>query len=223
MSGALTRVSPSRRSSSSVRCACACCRSTAPLLRWWGPAGGREMVYFPDSVAQELDELQFSLGEGPCLDVVITDGPVIEPDMDGEKALQRWPGFGSEAAILGVRAAYAFPLRADGVVFAVLEMYALEPGDFDAAQYETATVLADAGHAAVLQKLMVKLDQTRDHATWDHAAVHQATGMVAVQLGVSLDEALSRLRAAAYSAEISLSDLADEVVDGSRRFTANDP
>jgi AmiR/NasT family two-component response regulator len=48
--------------------------------------------------------------------------------------------------------------------------------------------------------------------------VHQATGMISVQLGVSLEEALARLRAHAFAASAALGDVAGDVVNRRLRF-----
>lgn len=50
------------------------------------------------------------------------------------------------------------------------------------------------------------------------AAVHQATGMVSVQLDVSMEIALLRLRAHAYASERALGDVAQDVVARRLRF-----
>jgi hypothetical protein len=50
------------------------------------------------------------------------------------------------------------------------------------------------------------------------AVVHQATGMVSVQLGVSVEEALLRLRAHAYGSERPLGEVAEDVVARRLRF-----
>jgi len=52
----------------------------------------------------------------------------------------------------------------------------------------------------------------------DHAVVHQATGIVKVQLGVNIAEALVRLRAHAYAAGRSIEDVARDVVGRRLRF-----
>jgi hypothetical protein len=48
--------------------------------------------------------------------------------------------------------------------------------------------------------------------------VHQATGMISVQLGVSIQEALLRLRAHAYGSERPLGEIAEDVVARRLRF-----
>jgi hypothetical protein len=54
------------------------------------------------------------------------------------------------------------------------------------------------------------------------AAVHQATGMISVQIGGTMEEALLRLRAHAYSSERPLGEVADDVVARRLRFNDDD-
>jgi hypothetical protein len=55
-----------------------------------------------------------------------------------------------------------------------------------------------------------------------HLQVHQATGMVQVQMGVSPEEALLLLRARAFALGLALEDIAMAVVTRQLRFTTED-
>ena len=54
-------------------------------------------------------------------------------------------------------------------------------------------------------------------------SVHRAAGMVMAQLDSSIDEALARMRAAAFAEGVPIGELADDVVDGRRRFQKEQP
>jgi hypothetical protein len=186
-------------------------------------SGSREMVYATDSVAQELDELQFTLGEGPCIDAFRERRPVLEGAMAHQGAQDRWPGFAREAVELGAHAAFAFPLQAAGVAFGVLELYRGTAGNLTDAELHTALLVVTAADHLVLDELS---RSTRSASgvlgkgrSGSHPEVHQATGMVAVQLGVPMQEALSRLRAAAYSSEQTIDEVSRDVVSRARRFS----
>jgi GAF domain len=186
-------------------------------------SGSREMVYATDSVAQELDELQFTLGEGPCIDAFRERRPVLESAMAAEPAQDRWPGFAREAVELGARATFAFPLQAAGVAFGVLELYRGSAGSLTDAELHTALLIVTAADHLVLEELS---RSTRSGTgllgasrSGSHPEVHQATGMVAVQLGVPMQEALSRLRAAAYSGDQTIDEVSRDVVSRARRFS----
>lgn len=62
--------------------------------------------------AAVLDDLQFTLGEGPCIAADHGTGPVLEPDLTGATA--QWPAFAPSAVAHGCRATFAFPLRKIG-------------------------------------------------------------------------------------------------------------
>ena len=57
-----------------------------------------------------VQELQFELGEGPCVDAWASMEPVLEPDL-ARPQVARWPAFAPAAVAAGVLAVFAFPLR----------------------------------------------------------------------------------------------------------------
>jgi GAF domain-containing protein len=183
-----------------------------------GPAG---TVTATDGPARELEELQFALGEGPCVEASRTGRPVLEPDL-ARTGPPRWPAFAAGALDAGLRAVFAFPLRVGGIRVGVLDLYRDAPGVLGPAHFAEALAFADAA-TALLLRLQV---QGRDTALPldslpvldDRARVHQATGVVSVQAGVSLREALLLLRARAYADQRPIGDLARDVVDGAVRF-----
>lgn len=190
-------------------------------------SGSREIVYATNSVGQELDELQFTLGEGPCIDAFRERRPVLEAAMMHEAAQERWPGFAREAVELGAQATFAFPLQAAGVAFGVLELYRGSEGGLTDAELHTALLIVTAADHLVLDELS---RSTRTSGgvlgtarSGSHPEVHQATGMVAVQLGVPMQDALSRLRAAAFSGDQTIDEVSRDVISRARRFSENKP
>ncbi|WP_256278478.1 GAF domain-containing protein [Rhodococcus erythropolis] len=87
----------------------------------------RDLVFASDGVAEELDELQFTLGEGLCLDAYRLHSPERHDDMAGSEALTRWPLFAPEALSVGAASVYAYPLGGGGAPFGVLELYGRSP------------------------------------------------------------------------------------------------
>ena len=181
----------------------------------------REMVYATDGIITELDDLQFVVGEGPGIDAYIHRLPVLEPDLAAPAAAHRWPGFAREATQAGAAAVFAFPLQVGAVPFGVLEMYRTRPGCLDESDLATAVLLVEDVVRAVLHEL------TEAHRApaaasplFRHDEIPQATGMVAVQLGVPIQEALAELRAAAFARNRSVQSIAEDVV--ARRLTFAD-
>ena len=89
--------------------------------------GIREVAAVSDAASQALEELQFSLGEGPCVDAFSSRRPVLEPDL-GAGAGGRWPGYTPAACALGVRAVFAFPLAIGAARLGVMDVYGRTPG-----------------------------------------------------------------------------------------------
>lgn len=174
----------------------------------------RELVHATDPTAAELEDLILTLGEGPGVDAA-AGGPVLVADLTAPECRSRWPVFAPAAVHAGVRGMFALPLRVGGIRLGVLDLYQAGAGDLGAEQLADALVLADTACAVLLDGARQGVDG-KDH--WpertglQHPEVHQATGMVMIQLGVTAAVALVRLRAYAYSRNRRLRDVAADVV-----------
>jgi hypothetical protein len=98
-----------------------------------------------DPMASELEELQFQLGEGPCIDASRDQRPVLLPDVAGTAAAL-WPVFGPAALDAGVRAIFAFPLNVGAIRLGVLVLYRTTPGQLTRASGSRADVRRRSGH-----------------------------------------------------------------------------
>jgi hypothetical protein len=184
----------------------------------------RETMNATDRVADGLEELQLTLGQGPCVDTFTEGGPVMAGDLRSPQFLARWPAFTPAALDLGAGAVFALPLQIGAIRLGVIDLYRVRPGGLtphelaDALAYaETVSmVLLDA--AAGAQPDTAELAWQRDDPSSHQAVVHQATGMVLVQLGCGADAAFARLRAYAYANDRRLGDVARDVVERRLRF-----
>jgi hypothetical protein len=174
-----------------------------------------------DAVSAVIEDLQFSLGEGPCIDACREGRPVLEPDLVAPERT-RWLAFAPPAIAAGVRAVFGFPIRIGAVSLGALDLYRDRPGPLTAEQHADALVLADIAAETIL---LLQADASDGEVAAElernanlHYVVHQASGMVSVQLAVSVDHALVRLRALAFSSGRPLTDLARSVVRGELRF-----
>ena len=169
-----------------------------------------------DAEARSVAELQFTANEGPAWVAFRTRRPVLVPLLDA--AHDRWPGFSSLAMVHGVRAVFSFPLQQGAVSFGVLDLYAdrAEPLDADGLVY-------GAGFARAATDLLLdgdtvdregELDAGLSASLADRAKIHQAQGMVMVDLEVDLAGALSLMRAHAFSRDVSLLEVAREILAG---------
>ncbi len=168
-----------------------------------------------NAVSNLIEELQFTLGEGPCVDAHLEDQPVLEPDL-ADPATPRWLGFTPPAVEAGARAIFGFPLQVGSVRLGALNLYRDRSGPMTDDQYADALVLAGVAARSVLAMQAHAAPGTLSTELEAGAnfrfVVHQASGMVAVQLGVSVGEALARLRAHAFGNNLLLTDVAEAVV-----------
>jgi ANTAR domain-containing protein len=190
-----------------------------------GPAGP-VLAWGQGEVGAELEELQFTLGQGPGIDAA-AGAPVLVADLAAEAA--RWPVFVPAAAGLGVRAVFALPLRIGAIGVGALLAHRAAPGPLAEGALTDAFALAGAVTLLLAHRQSAWIDRAGDgpQPGWARAAtyraeVHQATGMVSVQLGVSLAEALVRLRARAYADGRPIAQVAADVVGRRLRFEDHD-
>ena len=178
-----------------------------------------------NAVSAAIEDLQYTLGEGPCVDAYRLDRPVLEPDL-ADPATARWLAFAAAALDCGVRAVFGFPIRFGWARLGALNLYTDQPGTLTAEQHADALAVADVAAEAVLAmqagappgELAVALADGSDF----RYVVHEAAGMVSVQMGVSIAQALLRLRAHAFANGRPLADVAAEVVNRRLHFDDED-
>lgn len=165
---------------------------------------------------EELEELQFTLGQGPGMDAAAGGSFVAVDDLAGPGAERLWPVFAPAAVSRGVRGMFAFPVAAGAAQIGVLDVYRPQPGPLTAEELAEGLVFADVALALILDErggVSLSPDGLADIAVGAHRAqVHQATGMVAAQLGVTVSDALAALRAYAYVRGQGLAELAADVL-----------
>jgi hypothetical protein len=203
-----------------------------------------------DAIASNLEDLQFTLGEGACVEAAVDGRPVLVPDIHDHLLTSRWPMFA--AAVVeqtGVRALFALPLQLGTINVGVLDLYRATPGPLRGDELRDVVAAADTTTVILLgvpaqagddpsdeQHIAGRTPDGRpaaadggevdrvDGACWDglpdiRAEVHQATGMILVQLGIPADEAFLRLRAHAFVTYRPLADVARDVVARRLVFT----
>ncbi|MEU4606173.1 ANTAR domain-containing protein [Kribbella sp. NPDC023972] len=179
-----------------------------------------------DGPAAVMEDLQATLGEGPCVDASHDGHPVLQSDLAATGAA-RWPGFTAAALQAGIAAVFAFPLQVGAIRLGTLDLYRDATGPLDRPQLAEALAFAEAATTILLhlqdgvpsgQPLHPELAE----AVESRREVHQATGMITVQAGVGLAEAMLLLQAYAYSSERSLLDVAKDVVARQLRFPPED-
>ncbi len=209
----------------SVADVCAVAVSCAQVTGGWVTAargGGPEFVMcVTDPVSEQLAELQLTLGEGPCRDVLASAAPVLAGDLGDGLAGRRWPAFTPEASQLGAAAVFAFPLVIGAIRAGTMGLHRSSPGPLTRSQLGDSLLMADAATVLLLDGAGRDGDGTPGGARLDgqapglaahRAEVDQAPGMLTVQLGVTAAEAFARLRAYAYAQDRRLADVAGDIV-----------
>jgi hypothetical protein len=209
------------------------CRATAVALSGCGAglsvmAGGGErgVTTASDAATERLEELQFVLGEGPCIDAFDSRRPVLVPEL-ADGAVGRWPVYTPAVYDGGVRAVFAFPLQIGAARLGVLDMFRTRTGPLTADELGQALTFAEVAVTTLLDgqddaypgAAAVGLDEAMD----GRAVLFQAQGMVMVQLGVTLAEALTRMRAHAYAENRPLGEVAHDVVGRRIHFERDRP
>ena len=102
-----------------------------------------------NGVSALIEDLQFTLGEGPCIDAHEENCPVLEPDLaDPDRA--RWFAFSPPAVQAGVRAVFGFPVQVGIVRLGALNLYRDRPGSLSHEQHADSLVMADVAARAIL-------------------------------------------------------------------------
>ncbi|MEV0570825.1 GAF and ANTAR domain-containing protein [Dactylosporangium sp. NPDC050588] len=174
--------------------------------------GVHGMAAASDPNTARIEELQFTFGEGPCIDAAAGGRPVLVPDL-ADGAMRRWPVYTVAVLDAGIRAVFAFPLQIGAARLGVLDVFRARSGAMSRPELGHALTIADQ----VVMTLLDGQEQTTgvdelDEAFEHRAQLFQAQGMVMLQLGIPLAEALVRIRAHAYATDQLLSEVAADIV-----------
>jgi GAF domain-containing protein len=176
-----------------------------------------------DGASRRLGEIAFEVGEGPCLDAFTMGRPVLMRDLLGEGQF-RFPGYVSAISGDGVRAAYAFPLHVGAVRVGVLELYDTRVRTLSSDELSLALIFAQAATDTLLEppkgSSVALLEEPNVEGMAEGVGhwveIHQAQGMVTVDLDLDLAGALSLMRAHAFSHDLSLLEVARMILAGER-------
>lgn len=178
-----------------------------------------EPDYVTDSNANEVEELQVTLGQGPGIDALRSGMPVLAADLASSTSTRRWPMFAPDAHRLGVGAMFSLPLALGAIGVGVLDLYndtARHLSDeqlVDAVIYaDTALLLVLDAHSGITRSMDGEHFDGSGPVLW-RAEVHQAAHMVSAQLGISMLDALVRLHTYAHRHDQRLTDVARSVVE----------
>ena len=183
---------------------------------------GTETVAASAAQSARLDELQFDLGEGPCWDALRLERPVLEPDMRSPRA--DWPSF-SEAIKDDIGALFAFPMLIGPLKIGAVDMYTTEPGILTRVHVRQATALADQVARILLHQAVSALANETEEAEvtpFSRRIIHQATGMVLAQLGLTAEDARLVIQSHAFATGRTMMAVSQDLLDGRLDFSRRD-
>ena len=218
---------------------CEACVAALPVdraaLTLMSGADRQQPLWASDTVARALDELQFSLGEGPCVEAFVGRRPVLVPDLT-ETGDDRWPMFAAAARRTPVRALFVLPLQAGAITIGVLDLYRDTPGMLKPDELCGALRAADAAmwtllgleenvtnHGEADGHGPTSVDGQQPGSELHRLEVYQATGMILEQMQVTAEVALSALRANAFANDRTILEVARDVVARRLRFDKEKP
>ena len=173
-------------------------------------------------MSRQLDELQFTFGEGPCLDAVRQGTPILVADLD-DPAEDRWPAFSGALLRSGINAVFALPVTIASQQIGALDLFRRRPGQLIGTALIGGLLAAELAALPLMDLMSSDLDWDVAAAGgdgWDQLAslsrveVYQATGMLIGALDVDPAEALVRLRARAFAEGTTAVETAWAIVEG---------
>ncbi|MGC4956085.1 GAF and ANTAR domain-containing protein [Actinomadura citrea] len=198
---------------------CVACVETLPrldgaIVALRGDVRAQQVLGASDSWAAQLAETQYTVGEGPGVEAYVTGGPILIPDLGGEQ--ERWPGFVRSAMAVDAAAMFAFPLQVGAIRLGTLELVRRRSGGLSTREVSEAVLLAELATIGLLEEAGEAERAGREFAprpVTSFRDVNVATGMLAAQLRISLDDAFIRLRAHAFGQGRSVLAVARDVLD----------
>jgi hypothetical protein len=167
------------------------------------------------------DEMQFTFGEGPCLDCVAQGSPILVADL-AKPSDGRWPAYSLAMLDHRIRGIFAIPIVLAGAYVGALDLFRTRPGELPDEHLAGAIVAAELAGIPLMDLMDSDLQAAVDDPDSDawaefnalsRAEVSQATGMLVAQLDIEPAEALVRLRAHAYATGRSATDVALDILD----------
>lgn len=166
----------------------------------------------------QIDDIQYGLGEGPCVSAAAERRTFRSGNLGGETL---WPRFGPRAGRLGVHSALSLPLLLPDRVVGAINVYASAKDTFDEHAEQLGESFAEAASVAVHNAKLLNAAQRQieqlQTALVSRAVIDQAIGIIISRSGGTDAEAFAALRAISQKEHTKLADIARSVVDGAAR------
>lgn len=211
----------------SLRTVCATCVHLTGMTGAWVGARPESatLATATDPLAESLADLQLLLGEGPATDAVKDHRPVAVTDLATAASRQLWPLFAGAAVDSGARAMLIVPLRVGATTIGLFGLYSRVPTVLVTPQRAEVDAFAGVIIGLLLEDVRHAPSDLHGRRPEDwpayHPEIHQASGILSVQLGLGVAEALVCMRAHAYAQARPLLEIAREIVTHRLRFLPN--
>jgi len=160
-----------------------------------------------------VDEVQYGLGEGPCLLAVESGTTQRSGSLSGEP---RWPRFGPRAGRLGVHSALSLPLILGDRVVGALNVYGRARDAFDEESASlgerfSSPAAVTAAHALLVEESR-RVTAQLEQALVSRSVIDQAIGIIMSRTGLNPAEAFEKMRHRSQLDDLKLSDVARQLV-----------
>jgi GAF domain-containing protein len=172
-----------------------------------GKGGKFESLAGTSDLPRQLDDLQMTLKEGPCVEAALDEVIVRTDDFRSE---DRWPAYSAEAVKIGVLSGLSFKLYTSERTAGALNLFAFKPKAFDADDETTGVVLAAHAAAAILSS---RHGEQLSSALTTRDRIGQAKGIIMERFGVDDVRAFEMLRKLSQDGNTPLVDVAQRVID----------
>jgi hypothetical protein len=160
-----------------------------------------------DPLVLKADELQYGLGEGPCLEAALEEPMLHSLDLATD---ERWPNYGPAAVDLGFRSQLAFQFRADPHIRGALNLYGREPHVIQPEVHELGAMFA--GQLALAMG-WARHERTLHEALATRNMIGQAIGIVMERYRLDPDRAFAFLIRTSQTGNIKLNKVAAAIVE----------
>ena len=177
------------------------------------PDGSVSTRHASDDRADRVDELQYSTGEGPCLQAIELGNVVQVTSFDAET---RWPAFIERALEEGIVSSYSVPLRVEDEIVGSLNMYSRH-GAFGDSDERLGDLLASQAavalkNAQTFHGVLEMVDQLNE-ALGSRDVIGQAKGMLMARHSIDADAAFDMMRRESQHRNVKLRQLAADIAE----------
>jgi hypothetical protein len=161
-----------------------------------------------------IDDVQYGLGEGPCLLAVESRSTQTSGSLGGDA---RWPRFGPRVGRMGVHSALSLPLLLPDRVVGALNVYAHGKVAFGSEAVRIGELFARPAavsvHNAQILAQSQRLAEQLGAALVNRAVIDQALGVIMSRTGATPEEAFERLRAMSQSQHVKVAEVSRALLD----------